>query len=136
MDLKQSLGFVSQHEPGERNRLLRYINLQLIANGWPSVLDEGEAGLESIAVLLYSGACPPDSEAVARVLTTDLGFYQFSELVAGDYCVAIDPGAPPNPANLGDGRWTFPGLDIATITVTLEEDEVRSAVDFGWDTAE
>ena len=49
MDLKQSLGFVSDHEAGERDRLLRYINLQLIANGWPGVLEEGEAEFVQMA---------------------------------------------------------------------------------------
>lgn len=49
MDLKQSLGVVANHEAGERDRLLRYINLQLIANGWPGVLEEGEAEFVQIA---------------------------------------------------------------------------------------
>jgi hypothetical protein len=49
MDLKQSLGVVSQHEAGERDRLLRYINLQLIANGWPGVLEEDEAEFVQVA---------------------------------------------------------------------------------------
>lgn len=49
MDLKQSLGFVSPHEAGERDRLLRYINLQLIVGGWPGVLEEGEAEFVQIA---------------------------------------------------------------------------------------
>ena len=49
MDLKQSLGIASHHEAGQRDRLLRYINLQLIANGWPGVLEEGEAEFVQVA---------------------------------------------------------------------------------------
>jgi len=49
MDLKQSLGVLSHYEGGERDRLLRYINLQLIANGWPGVLEEGEAEFVQVA---------------------------------------------------------------------------------------
>ncbi len=99
-------------------------------------LDEGESGLESIAVVLYGAGCPAEGEPVATVLTSDLGFFQFAELEAGEYCVAVDTGIAPNPANLGAGRWTFPALDISTVTVNLDEDEVRSGVDFGWDVEE
>ncbi|MBC8356470.1 MAG: hypothetical protein H8E66_31200 [Planctomycetes bacterium] len=49
MNLKQSLGFSQHQEAEERDRLLRYINLQLVANGWPSVLEEGEAEFVQIA---------------------------------------------------------------------------------------
>ena len=49
--LKLRLGFTStgHHAPGERERLLRYINLQLVANGWPGVLDEDKADFVQIA---------------------------------------------------------------------------------------
>jgi hypothetical protein len=49
MDLEQSLGFGSDHNSEERNRLLRYINLQLIANGWPQILEKSEAEFVQIA---------------------------------------------------------------------------------------
>ena len=49
MDLEKSLGFVSANEVRDRNRLLRYINLQLIANGWPAALADGEAEFVQIA---------------------------------------------------------------------------------------
>ncbi len=49
MDLKQSLGFDPSPEPGQRKRLLRYINLQLIANGWPSGLEDADVEFVDIS---------------------------------------------------------------------------------------
>ena len=49
MDLHKALGLGSEQTADERHRLLRYINLQLIANGWPGVLEEGEAEFVQIA---------------------------------------------------------------------------------------
>jgi hypothetical protein len=49
MDLEKSLGFRDVPATTDRERLLRYINLQLVANGWPGVLDNQEAGFVQIA---------------------------------------------------------------------------------------
>ena len=49
LDLEQALGVQSKHESTNRGQLLRYINLQLIANGWEGVLDKNEAGFVQVA---------------------------------------------------------------------------------------
>jgi hypothetical protein len=97
------------------------------------VLDEGEVVLPGIKVRLYSGSCPPEGSPLEIATTDARGLYTFGELVAGSYCVTIDEAEPQNAAILLPGVWSYPEVDIATITVTVAEGETRPAVDFGWD---
>jgi hypothetical protein len=97
------------------------------------VLDEGEDLLAGVEVWLYDGSCPPSGSPLVTVTTNELGGYRFAELEPGSYCVTIDETEPVNAALLLPGIWSYPDIDIATITITLEEGDTSSAVDFGWD---
>ncbi len=101
-----------------------------VANG---VLDESEDLLSGIQVRLFSGSCPPEGTPLETSLTDSRGAYAFSELDPGSYCVTIDEAASQNAAVLLPGMWSYPEVDIATITITVGEGETRSGVDFGWD---
>lgn len=93
-------------------------------------LEDGEPGLANILVSLGSGACP--AAGLDTTLTDADGDYVFDELRAGDYCITIDTATPEN-ANLLPGAWTFPGLNFTA--VTLDDGEIRTGVNFGWDFA-
>lgn len=83
--------------------------------------DPEDEGLPGMTVNLYAGVCGP-SGGVIQTQTTDAnGFYQFTGLTAGDYCV--DPVGPA-------GYSLTQGSDPTT--VTLAQSEKRLDVDFGY----
>lgn len=98
-----------------------------IANGQ---LEDGEPGLEGVLVTLGEGTCP--STGLAETLTDADGDYVFDNLAAGEYCVTIDDQNEEN-SFLLPGEWTFPG--IGETAVTLEIEEIKTDVNFGWDFA-
>ena len=59
--------------------------------------------------------------------------YTFAGLGGGTYCVLVDASSLDN-AGLLPGQWTFPSTEgnVANYTVTVQEDEQKTAVDFGW----
>ncbi len=100
------------------------------ANG---LLEAGEPGVGGVLIQLGAGACPASGLATATTDTT--GAYAFTGLNAGTYCVSADVSSPQN-ASLLPGSWTAPaGADGSVVgyTVTLQEDERRREVNFGWD---
>jgi hypothetical protein len=98
----------------------------LAANG---VLEDGEPGLEGVAVVLGAGACPTTGLAVT---TTDSdGLYAFSDLDAGTYCVSVDALDETNEVILIPGDWTYPAE--GNMTITLDVGDERVDVNFGWD---
>lgn len=100
----------------------------LQANG---LLEDGEPGIAEITVSLGEGACPSTGLAVA---TTDVnGNYNFSGLTAGTYCVLVDALAEENSSVLLPGAWTFPDSAEDGATLTVDEGENVTRVNFGWD---
>jgi hypothetical protein len=102
------------------------------ANG---LLDEDEPGIGGVEISLGMGTCP--SFGLAKAISTADGLYLFSGLKPGTYCVTIDPGVGVNSDVLQEGRWTYPieenGANMARVTLTLSEDEIKSDVYFAWD---
>lgn len=96
------------------------------------VLAAGEPGIPGVQVSLGSGACPAVGLATA---TTDAnGFYSFTALAPGAYCVSIDPLVEPNLSLLVPGNWTYPPSDgLGESDVNVAAGQVAAAVNFGWD---
>jgi hypothetical protein len=102
------------------------------ANG---VLDPGEVGIEGVTVHLGTGPCPA-ADGQADV-TDESGYYSFTSLTAGTYCVSIDMLDEDNISVLIPGNWTVPyrwyGPGPIEIEVTLGEADIQRLNDFGWD---
>jgi len=96
------------------------------------MFDDGEACISGVQVILSAGACP-GGEVLASDTTDDSGMYAFTDLLAGTYCVGIDSLGEQNFSLLMPGGWTYPGDDVGYATVTLDEGEAKTGVDFGWD---
>ena len=84
-------------------------------------------GLAGVTLGLYSGACPPSGPVLDTETTNANGFYQYTGLPAGVYCVdapAAGTGGLP-------GGFTLTTANYAT-SVTLTSGEIRGNVDFGY----
>lgn len=103
-----------------------------IANGR---LDQNEAGIGGVEVILGQGTCP--SFGLATTRTEDDGLYLFAGLGSGVYCVSIDSSSSNNAATLHPGTWTYPGAgaleSIVSTQVDLEPAEIQADVYFAWD---
>ena len=102
------------------------------ANG---VLDPGEVGISGVTVRLGAGPCPAGD---GWTDTTDVsGYYSFSLLSAGTYCVSIDAMDDDNITVLIPGSWTSPyrwyGPGPIEIELPLGEADIQRFNDFGWD---
>jgi hypothetical protein len=95
-----------------------------------------EPGLEDVLIRLYNDTCPPSGEPFTTTRTDDSGLYTFTNLDPGAYCVSIDPQDPLNASLLPPGTWTYPALDVATVTINLSSGETVTGVNFGWDFSE
>ncbi len=95
------------------------------------LLDANEPGIEGILVALGEGECPGTELDTAT--TDENGEYTFSNLPAGSYCVSIDALLEQNTAILVPGGWTYPGTDEDNTTVSLDEGDNLTDVNFGWD---
>ncbi len=97
-------------------------------NGAKEPKDPGLAGL---TVSLSRDSCAEASSASA--VTDQDGRFGFSELIAGTYCVRLEPSAGSNAELLGEGLWTT-GADAGNgFTLELAEGEQRADLSFGWD---
>ncbi|MBN2554644.1 MAG: hypothetical protein JXA97_01790 [Anaerolineales bacterium] len=99
-------------------------------------LDGGEYGIEGVTVRLSAGACPGEGDWTS--VTDVSGHYGFYDLLAGTYCLAIDPEADGNDAVLLPGHWTVPerwyGPGPISVDVTLgSDDDISRLNDFAWD---
>lgn len=91
-----------------------------------------EPGLGGIVVNLGEGNCP--AVGLGTTITDEAGFYLFSGLRAGIYCVSIDIENEVNASLLIPGEWTNTAEGgRGEAAITLEPAENRSDVDFGWD---
>lgn len=102
------------------------------ANG---VLDPGEVGIEGVTVHLGSGPCPAVDDL--NDVTDASGYYSFTSLAAGTYCVSIDMLEEDNISVLIPGNWTSPyrwyGPGPIETEVSLGEADIQRFNDFGWD---
>ena len=99
-------------------------------------LDDGESGIEGVTVRLSAGACPGEGDWIS--VTDVSGHYGFYDLLAGTYCLEIDPEADGNDEVLIPGHWTVPerwyGPGPISVEVTLgSDDDIRRLNDFAWD---
>jgi hypothetical protein len=94
-----------------------------------------EPGIAGVTVDIGPGDCP--SAGLATALTDANGWYTFTDLTPGKYCVRIDPDhGSPNEAVLLPGQWTYipsghEGMTFRPITLTANH--TLPGVDFGWD---
>ena len=104
----------------------------LEANG---ILDPGEGGIGGVTVHLGSGPCPVVDGQTD--MTDASGYYSFSLLSAGTYCVSIDAADDDNIAVLIPGSWTSPyrwyGPGPIEIELSLGEADIQRFNDFGFD---
>ncbi|NOZ71609.1 MAG: hypothetical protein GXP38_06810 [Chloroflexi bacterium] len=97
-----------------------------IADG---IRDENEPPIGGAVISLGAGACP--SSGLINIIVDAKGFYKFTELAPGDYCVSIDPASDHNQPIFLPGEWSFP--KDGQHTITLAAGETRKDIDFGWD---
>ena len=93
-----------------------------------------EPAIGGVVVRLGTGACPAVGLAESATASTGPS-YGFSGLIAGTYCVSIDPFSATNQARLLPGQWTGPGLAEGLLgqTVTLAPRQTLTDISFGWD---
>lgn len=93
--------------------------------------DPGEPAIGGMEVSLGAGPCP--AVGLQTVLADAEGFYTFSGLAAGTYCVSIDVNSPYNRPIFIPGAWTYPPDGQGAQTVTVDGVNPVTGVDFGWD---
>ncbi len=103
-----------------------------LANG---IREAGETGLANISVELGIGSCPANSVWFTK--TDGDGKFTFQGLGAGMYCVrAVVHDGSGQPARIESGIWTYPVSadepSRGTQTLTLQANEQRGNVNFGW----
>jgi hypothetical protein len=100
-----------------------------IADG---VFEDEEPGLGGIVVNLGEGVCP--AVGLGTTITDEAGFYLFSGLPGGDYCVSVDLENDVNASLLIPGEWSNTAEnEEGEISVVLEPAENRDDANFGWD---
>lgn len=119
---------------------------RLVADGTPAVgcrplegggyqadgkLNQGELPIAGVELTLKTGYCPGQAPALSRTETNQQGLYRFENLLAGPYCVAIDPRQPPNASLLPPGDWTAPAPGVGSLTIIIGPGETGQA-NFGW----
>ena len=95
------------------------------------VQDVNESGIENVTISLLD-----DSGMVIDTMVTDAsGFYQFTDLIAGDYTVQIDPATMTSGLqqtyDLDDGASLTPAT-VNAASVTLNAGDSNTDVDFGY----
>lgn len=100
------------------------------ANG---VFEAGEPGIAGVLLQLGEGLCP--ASPLTEVTSGADGFYRFSGLSPGQYCVSADPASSSNGPLLFPGGWTYP-LPVngsTSISIVLPSEETIQELNFGWD---
>jgi len=97
------------------------------------VYDSFETGEVGVTLHIGAGACP--STGLGTAVTNANGFYSFSGLPAGTYCVSYSNLTDGNDVLLIPGGSTYPYRDTPEgyyQTVTLEAGEDKGNVNFGY----
>ncbi|MEL7425764.1 MAG: SdrD B-like domain-containing protein, partial [Bacteroidota bacterium] len=97
------------------------------------IQDAGEPGIENVTVMLLDG----DGNMLDQTTTDATGFYEFTDLVPGDYIVKFTApaGFNPSPANQGGDDTVDSDADETTgesPVVTLESGENNPTIDAGF----
>ena len=92
-----------------------------------------EDGIADITISLHSDSC--SGTKLEEAVTNGIGAYQFTGIVAGRYCVLLDPLSPDNGGYLIPGGATYPrrGESIPSYIFDLAAGASRTDLDFGWD---
>ncbi len=88
-----------------------------------------EPALAGVRVQLSQGSCP--GAPLSVTVTNGEGYYQFSQVPAGTYCISVDTQDPANASLLGAGTWTQPGIGAGQAMVVLP-DGGAAAVNFAY----
>ncbi len=97
--------------------------------GADGILTPDEPGIEGVEVQLRDGSC--DGQVAGTIFTNSDGFFAFENLIAGTYCVSIDPLANPNSSILIPGGWTTVAEGNALLDLAVGQ--TIPALNFGWD---
>jgi hypothetical protein len=104
-----------------------------IADGFHAMVEPSIGGVHVQIGIDGCAAFRPISESVTR----EDGYYEFTGLDAGTYCVYVVPTSAQNSVFLIPGGWSFPiefrNNEVAYAEVTLGVDGFMGNVDFGWD---
>ncbi len=97
--------------------------------------DVGETGIANVTVHLYDpggdGAPGGGDDTLIATLVTDLnGNYLFDHLPAGSYYVDVDGATVPT------GLTTSPGTTDPSAVITVNAEEIRTDIDFGYTNAD
>lgn len=105
------------------------------SSGGDGILDSGEVGIAGVTIRLGTGGCP--GTTIATTTTNASGWYTFTGLEAGNYCVSIDAAESSNLNILGAGNWTAPAGYISggrvEVPVSVAAGTDKTGVNFGWE---
>ena len=104
-----------------------------IADGFHAMVEPSIGGVHVQIGIDGCAAFRPISESITR----EDGYYEFTGLDAGTYCVYVVPTSAQNSVLLIPGGWSFPiefrNNEVAYAEVTLGVGGFMGNVDFGWD---
>ncbi len=107
------------------------------SSGGDGIFNSGEVGIGGVTIQLSTGdgACP--GTAITTTTTGASGWYTFTGLDAGNYCISIDASESANANVLGAGSWTAPAGYISgsrvDITISVAAGAEKTGINFGWD---
>ncbi len=104
-------------------------------NNGNGIQDIAETGVQGITATLFGSDCTTAVTGVAPIITDANGFYQFKDLLLGEYCVGftgIPAGYAISPQNQGGDNELNSDVNVATgktMVTTLQ----RGENDLSWD---
>lgn len=87
----------------------------------------GEPSFAGVVAQIQKGPCGSAQSVPYSVISDSNGFFQFSELYSGTYCVSIRADEGNNAVIFGSGVWTTPGVQQVTVYPVTE-----ATTNFGW----
>ncbi|MGB4979626.1 MAG: SdrD B-like domain-containing protein, partial [Anaerolineae bacterium] len=88
--------------------------------------NDSDPGINGVTVKLYQGACPASGSPKKTLVTSGNGDYDFTQLLAGTYCVDVDESTLPAGWNLTTAN--------EPLTVVLATSQDYNNADFGYRT--
>lgn len=98
------------------------------------MISPDEGYIANVTMRLQAGPCATDNPAIlAKTITDQAGYYVFTGLEGGTYCVLMNAAEDGNASVLLPGDWTFPAKGIWYQEITLKPGDQAYPVNFGWD---
>jgi hypothetical protein len=93
------------------------------------VIQSGEPSYAGVTVMIQKGPCATPGATPYATVTDAQGYFQFSQLYGGTYCISVRADEGGNPAILGSGAWTNSLGGYQQVTVLAGQE---TSVNFGW----